>query len=61
MVWVGMSRGRFVGGRNVKAPAFHPRTIEAQPGAMENHPGAMETHSGGIEAALVTKEAHNSR
>jgi hypothetical protein len=23
MVWVGMSRGRFVGGRNVKAPAFH--------------------------------------
>jgi hypothetical protein len=22
MVWVGMSRGRFVGGRNVKAPIF---------------------------------------
>jgi hypothetical protein len=24
MVWVGMSRGRFVGGRNVKAPAILP-------------------------------------
>ncbi len=24
MVWVGMSRGRFVGGRNVKAPSDTP-------------------------------------
>jgi hypothetical protein len=24
MVWVGMSRGRFVGGRNVKVPFFSP-------------------------------------
>ncbi len=28
MVWVGMSRGRFVGGRNVKAPKNHVETLK---------------------------------
>jgi hypothetical protein len=30
MVWVGMSRGRFVGGRNVKAPFSFALLLEVQ-------------------------------
>ncbi len=42
MVWVGMSRGRFVGGRNVKAPNFSPVHMLLKAGCFTENQGRMQ-------------------